>query len=435
MRPSSFNIVSSIDGTKDYFIINLLSGHADILSKKEAHLLGMKELSDPPAEMVEKGYITTSEDETIRFKMATIDFLETRDGEEVQVFFVPTYLCNFNCSYCYQASYNNKVYPLKSEITLAFFDFIEKELSGRKSYVTLFGGEPLLPGSEYKESIRNFVEESTNRQLDLAVVTNGFLLDEYLHILSPANIREIQITLDGPEHVHNKRRPHKTGLPTFERISQNLDLCLEHNLPVNLRVVVDKDNIDSLPHLARIAIERGWTSSPLFKTQIGRNYELHQCQANNKKLFSRLELFQELYSLINKHPEVLQFHRPGFGLAAFLKDQGQLPSPLFDACPACKSEWALDYRGRVYSCTATVGKKGEELGSFFPEIALNRDAIAQWQQRDILSIPACHNCNVNLACGGGCGSIAKNTHQGNLFSPDCRPVTEMLEMGLSLYKV
>jgi hypothetical protein len=37
-----------------------------------------------------------------------------------------------------------------------------------------------------------------------------------------------------------------------------------------------------------------------------------------------------------------------------------------------------------------------------------------------------------LSCGGGCSSVAKNK-TGNICSPDCRPIKELLELGFSAY--
>jgi uncharacterized protein len=58
--------------------------------------------------------------------------------------------------------------------------------------------------------------------------------------------------------------------------------------------------------------------------------------------------------------------------------------------------------------------------------------IYQWASRDVTSIEACKNCSVQLACGGGCGSVAKNRN-GSVLSPDCRPIKELLEIGFRAY--
>ena len=136
--------------------------------------------------------------------------------------------------------------------------------------------------------------------------------------------------------------------------------------------------------------------------------------------------------MIKTQPEILAFHRPGFSAARFLKDNDQLPPPLFDACPGCKTEWAFDYRGHIYSCTATVGKKGEELGQFYPQVKLDHEKIISWQKRDVISIEECTNCNLQLLCGGGCAAVAKNK-KGCISAADCRPVDQLLGMGIATY--
>jgi len=197
-------------------------------------------------------------------------------------------------------------------------------------------------------------------------------------------------------------------------------------------MVADRENIDNLPDLARFAIEKGWIKSKKFKTQIGRNYELHHCQSSPEMLFDRISLFEKIYDLTKLHPYIAEFYKPAYSITKFLSENGELPDPLFDACPACKTEWAFDYTGHIYSCTATVGKPGEALGTFYPEVTLKDDIVESWQERDVTMIPECRDCSVQLACGGGCGSVAKN-RTGNICSTDCRPVKELLEIGFSAY--
>jgi uncharacterized protein len=431
IKLSGHNIISRVENDDSYIIANLLSGHADILSSEEYEKLLSRSETSVHA-FIEKGYLVNPEEEEIRFRLRYIDFLENRDKEEIQVFFIPTYACNFSCSYCYQSGYPSIPDILNHNVTDGFFSFLNSHFPSRNKYITLFGGEPLLTGASYQEAMGDFMKRCGDTQISLAIVTNGYHLDTYMEFMQQAPIREIQITLDGTGNVHNTRRPHKGGGPSFTKISDNLDLCLQQGYTVNLRVVIDRENLSNLPDLARFAIDKGWTTHPGFKTQLGRNYELHNCQAGNQKLYSRLELYRDIYRLIKANPEVLEFHQPAFSIMRFLSENGRLPNPLFDDCPACKSEWAFDYTGKIYPCTATVGKPGEEIGQFYPQLSLNTEAIKEWQSRDITSIEKCRNCNIQLACGGGCGALAKNQH-GYLLAPDCRPVPELIGLGTSVY--
>ncbi len=433
MTFSRHNIFSQVKDSESYFIVNPLSRQADILDRDTAlRLRGERLTAGEQAEFSRKGYLVEGEEENRRFRSAYIDFLEARDSSEIQIFYVPSYACNFGCSYCYQEEYEVPDAPDSGGALDAFFDFQDRFFGHRSRYLTLFGGEPLLGGEKHREKIARFLGLAKERGLETAVVTNGYLLDEYLDLFDGAAVREVQVTLDGTREVHDARRPLKKGGPTFERIAAAVDRTLDMAIPVNLRMVVDRENMSSLPGLADFSAERGWTNSPHFKTQLGRNYELHSCSADHKALYSRIELYRELYRLIEDNPGILEFHRPAYSISRFLFDNGEMPAPLFDSCPGCKTEWAFDYSGRIYSCTATVGKRDEVLGTFHPEVVLERDKVALWEERDVTVIEECIACELSLACGGGCGSAAKN-RTGKLHSPDCRPVRELLEMGLSLY--
>ena len=429
---SKHNIITPIKNSDDFFIVNPLTKSADIISANELEMLYNN--VDNNGEFAQRGYIVDEIQEAKAFKMAYLDFTEKRDEDETQIFFVPNYSCNFACSYCYQEGYNPVQKELSTDIIDAFFEYVQLEFAGKKKYITVFGGEPLLPGDKQRELISYFLKKSNTAHLDVAFVTNGYTLAGYVDLLSTASIREVQVTLDGTEDIHNARRYMKGQQPTFVKIVEGIDACLAKNIAINLRMVVDKHNIDNLPALAQFAIDKAWTTSPYFKTQIGRNYELHYCNSTPDKLFDRATLYQNIFELLQVHPYISEFYKPAFSIAKYISEHNELPAALFDSCPACKTEWAFDFTGSIYSCTATVGKKGEELGTFYPSISKNENAIAQWQNRDVTTIEECKSCSVALACGGGCASVAKNKN-GHVNTPDCRPIKELLSLGAAHYLI
>jgi uncharacterized protein len=428
---SRYNIFSKIKDSNSSYLVNILTGNADILDSAKAAEINSGNYTNVD-EYIEKGYLADEAAEKKLYTEKYLNFIESRDTDEVQIFFVPWYACNFECSYCYQVGYENKFEIPTKEVIDSFFNYVNNEFKNRKKYITLFGGEPLLAGKKYKDIITYFLEQAEKNDLDIAIVTNGYELSEYIDILKTKNIREIQVTLDGAGEIHNQRRPLKGGNPTFFKIVDGIDLALANNITINLRMVLDKENIYGMVELARFAISKGWTKNKLFKTQFGRNYELHYCQSGHSKLFSRLEFYETVYSLITKYPEILEFHKPAFPISKYLFENGELPDPLFDACTGCKTEWAFDYTGNIYSCTATVGKPGSSLGTFYPEISILKDKVIEWEERDVTTITECKDCSLQLACGGGCAAVAFNK-TGKLHSPDCRPIKELIGMGISSY--
>lgn len=431
MELSKHNILTKIHGDERWLLVNLLSGQADVLDSHMGEALSRGEVIDAKALWM-KGYLVDPAEEQRRYRAAWLDFVDARESDEVQLFYVPTYACNFGCSYCFQDEYAPPPGGDGDAVMRAFFDYVDKTFASRRKYVTLFGGEPLLPSPAARRMVEAIVEGTRARGLDLAVVTNGFNLASYVPTLAKGRVREVQVTLDGTEPIHDARRYLKGGGATFRQVVEGVDAALAAGLSVNLRSVLDRENVEHFAELAHFAIDRGWTDHPGFKTQIGRNYELHHCQSERARLYSRVSLYEDLYRLIERDPEVMRFHKPAFSVSKFLFERGELPAPLFDACPACKTEWAFDYTGRIYPCTANVGKEGESVGTFYPEVRLDADTVETWEGRDVIGIEKCHGCSQQLACGGGCGAVSKN-RDGRVDAPDCRPIKELLSLGCALY--
>ncbi|MFZ5445857.1 MAG: radical SAM protein [Myxococcota bacterium] len=431
MQPSKHNILTQVAGSSSWLLVNLLSGQADLLDGQTAERFQRGEYENP-AELAAKGYLVEPLDEARRYEAAKAKFAEGQKDDEVQLFFVASYACNFGCSYCFQDEYAPQQTHDVEKVIDAFFAYVDDTFAGRRKYVTLFGGEPLLDTPKQRRVVEKLIEGTKARGLDLAIITNGYSLTKYVPLLQTGRIREVQVTLDGAREMHDKRRALKGGGKTFDPVVAGIDAALEAGLTINLRAVLDKENLGDFGHLAHFAIDRGWTDRPNFKTQVGRNYELHHCQTNNTRLYTRLSLWEDMFTLIREDPEILRFYRPAYSVARFLFDEGQLPEPLFDSCPATKTEWAFDATGSIYPCTANVGKAGEELGTFYPSRSLKLDVVQDWSGRDVTTISGCSTCSNQLACGGGCGAVAKSW-KGQIRASDCRPVKELLGLGCALY--
>ena len=431
MQPSRHNLLTQVTGSSSWLLVNLLSGQADLLDATTALRFQRGEYDDPD-DLVAKGYLVDPQEEAARYAVAHATFQAGQQDDEVQLFFVASYVCNFGCSYCFQDEYAPQKTEDPDAVIDAFFAYVDDHFADRRKYVTLFGGEPLLESARARHVVERLIEGTRARGLDLAIITNGYSLKSYVPLLLTGNIREVQVPLDGARQMHDKRRALKGGGATFDRVVAGVDAALEAGLTVNLRAVLDKENLSDFGNLAHFAIDRGWTDRSNFKTQVGRNYELHHCQTNNTRLYTRLSLWDDMYKLIEQDPEILAFYRPAYSVARFLFDEGQLPDPLFDSCPATKTEWAFDTTGAIYPCTANVGKEGEEIGRFYPTRSLQQDRVADWSGRDVTTIPGCSDCANQLACGGGCGAVSKSW-KGAIRASDCRPVGELLSLGCALY--
>ncbi|HRG76935.1 MAG TPA: radical SAM protein [Leptospiraceae bacterium] len=432
----------------DALILNYLSGSIDKIEKKELEELKNRislndwdnyHLGDY---MLERGYLYSNKEvEEDKINEKYLEFMEEYEKTATQLIFSTSYICNFSCVYCFQEEYNQNSKTLNNEITDKFFNYIDKKFSNEPGgvYITLFGGEPLLGGEKHKNHIMYFLSRAVKSNIPVAIVTNGYELKNYIHDFKSlgANIKEIQVTVDGDRENHNSRRFTRSKETTFDTIMEGVDLALKNGYRINLRSILDKRNIASLVKLAEYCEEKGFLDYPSshFETSIGRNYELHSCQ-DTKQLFSRYDMWLEYFKLSEEFPILKKYHKPGFHGMRMLAESGELPVPIFDSCPACKKEWAFDANGGIYSCTATVGVSKYQLGNYFEkDTPLNQEKVLEWQTRDVLTMEECKDCSVSLSCGGGCATIAANENNGKIHSTNCRPVKELVGIGLEYYKI
>ena len=81
---------------------------------------------------------------------------------------------------------------------------------------------------------------------------NGYLLTPKIaKKLGEYNVSNMQITIDGPEEIHNRRRPLAGGQGTFKKIIQNVKECKEFIENISIRINTDKENVDEINHLVQ----------------------------------------------------------------------------------------------------------------------------------------------------------------------------------------
>lgn len=424
-----------------YALMNSLSGAFDLVQLPEYEQLRALQEGNPVSDkefldyLLERGYLYHSaKEEEDRLHQRWPEFQKALQDTSPQVLLIPTYGCNLACAYCYQNGIKHKTQLITKEVADVFFEHLKRQFPQRKPFITLFGGEALIASERQKEIIDYIVKKAAKDGYAISAVTNGYDLIEYLDILQQTVIQEIQITLDGPQAVHDIRRCTANGKGSYERIMLGVTEAVKRRIPINLRMVVDKSNYEDLVTLAEELDARGWLDLPVqrFKTQIGRNYELFECYAAPQHLLDQSEHWAMFVELAEKYPILKKLHQPEFKGIHHLVQTGELYLPSYDTCPACKTEWVFDLYGDIYGCTATTGQDEYKLGTFYPDYHVRQRSVREWQERSVLTIPQCRDCDVSLICGGGCGAVAK-TKTGQIQGPDCRPIKEILTLGLKYY--
>jgi sulfatase maturation enzyme AslB (radical SAM superfamily) len=159
--------------------------------------------------------------------------------------FVPTLICNLNCKMCHQKDIRRVCEP---EITLLEIDEKLYELKKQGYHLISFLGGEVFVNKRRGFEILNLAEK---HKFLFSVATNGFRLEiEDIKKLSKyRGLVEVAVSLDGPHHVHDKIR----GVPdAYMWAEHTIKTCKKFGIPVSTVTVIQKDNIEWIPHLCRL---------------------------------------------------------------------------------------------------------------------------------------------------------------------------------------
>lgn len=328
----------------------------------------------------------------------------------------PTYTCNLACSYCFQSDQlrSRRQAMTQAHVPLLFqaIERIAETQPDRKRQLVLFGGEPLLPATE--TVVETLLRRAGEKGYAVQLVTNGTHLARFVSLfhLCEGAVKGAQITLDGPQPVHDVRRRWRDGRGSFEDVVTGIEACFEHGIAVNLRVNLDSHNLPHLEAFAALLQERGWIGQPGFRCQLAPVTD-HLGTSGYPFLMTETQLVEPVLDLWERRPElrrVLDFRlfRVLHHLTSVIEDQGRSATmPRFHYCEACRGDlYTFGPEGLVYVCTESIGDRGNAVGRYAPRFRLSRKKLTRWHGRSVVTLTECQECSIATFCGGGCAYAA-----------------------------
>ncbi|MBI5871434.1 MAG: SPASM domain-containing protein [Actinobacteria bacterium] len=420
--------------------LNALTGAVDRLSGEEVSLVD-RTLSreggqiDSPLlrQLKSRGYLYIDKaEEAAAFDRLVEEQRQDQGSRPTNLIICPTFSCNLRCVYCFQRlphqRFSSKAMNLDSlSLALEAFQLIREKEPGRQYSLGLFGGEPLLLANH--EVVRQVMEHAKSESLPLMIVSNGVSVPGFITILEEYadSIMAVQLTIDGPEDVHDARRPSAGRQGTFQDVAAAADLLLERGIKVVLRANVDRKNLGSLPELTGIVQDRGWAANPAFTCSLAPVKD-HLGSGTIPNVTPDAELLTTLLDVYDENPETevlfgfqgLQMLTPVAGLIC----GERTTSPRVYHCEAnYGGYWVASPDGYLYACPESIGQPHLAIGRFEPELEIWDSARDEWAGRDIATLIRCSDCAVGPLCGGGCtyASLARDREERQ---PDCDPGLE-----------
>lgn len=373
----------------NYFEVNTLGINQDIIEK------------------LIKGKVFVQQNEDVDFYELK-KFLRYKQAfacNSLSIVLLPTFSCNFKCPYCYE----NNLPPITitEEVIEGIYSFIKKKNQNNID-LCWHGGEPLIAFDKMLSFLNKIRNDKSLSLRSHSMVTNAFLLDERkCKILSDYNLNKIQITVDGNKAYHNKSRIHKSGIPTYDIIMNNIENVFRYmpDCHVIVRVNLHSENKDTFPLLYKEMKERwgdqNYSINVAFVNDVNNSCKV-ACLADKGKISFVRSLYEQ------------------YGI----NDIDVSTQPQIGGCAAsCINSYVIGPSGEIYKCWVDVGKKEKVVSNVFDGKLANYILPTYTVGSDMFSDKRCKDCVFMPICDGGCIE-RRYTQNHNKISYDPCPIDE-----------
>ena len=342
--------------------------------------------------------------------MNELDFIRLRllksrfDVHSLSFTLVPTRACNCRCVYCFEEPMNSSMGKDDCIETAKFIKSQIEEIKPLNLVTIWYGGEPLLATETMEflsEALMRICEESGILYI-AHLISNGYLLSESLVFkLKKMGIETIQITLDGPERIHNQRRVLKNGGPTFQRLKEAILISKRIFKNVVIRIHVDQVNKQSIYDL----LKEEWLYGDNVRIEPGYLKDFSAlCMdwRSNKKAISPRDFF------------MMEEHFDQLGVRKNSKEENHNYEALVNSIPVKGRYCGADYMGHwiigpgalAYKCLSSLNINDEcgylKNGKFYPN-----QNFTYWFLNTPIDDKNCQCCKLLPLCMGGCPTIRK----------------------------
>jgi AdoMet-dependent heme synthase len=162
-------------------------------------------------------------------------------------FFIQWHLtenCNLRCMHCYQGERVKEELPLTemkrviSEVSDMIRDWSDTYGIAFSPSMNITGGEPFL-----KKDLFRFLREIKQKGFKMYLLTNGTLVSrDRARSLSDLGVDGVQVSIEGPEEVHDAIR----GKGSFRASKEGIEYLVDAKLPVTLNVTLSAINASTV---------------------------------------------------------------------------------------------------------------------------------------------------------------------------------------------
>ena len=354
------------------------------------------------------------------------DAISTPNG----IFWELTKRCNGACTDCFMDS--NAPKWNRTEVSFSEIEDIVRQFVDLGGYsIRLTGGEPTLRADFF-----DIVDLLNKLGVEVGLNTNGMFDERKLEQILSRSIKDIRISLDGPEEVNDRIRwsgNYRGAIRTIERIAEYNQTASDPVKPT-INVVLMRSTMPHIEHMIRLAQSYGFKISFGLMRLSGR--------AQTDEMLSPEEVVLAAYK-VQQMREQLGLRKgvirvnydifcEGMQDGKGKEISGYAPYPFDNSkCPLGSSGLNLDAYARIAPCGYFVN--AEELAG---EDIRGKDLLNVWHNSLLLKMmrsltrEGCTDCGYHkIKCDGGCPAMAYFV-DGNINGKDPYCIRDVNVSGL-----
>jgi uncharacterized protein len=402
-RTLSFNLNESFA-----LLINTTSGAIDIIPRRCArgHITSEERII-----LSRRGYSSLQSEEPVLRELFAYQQQEHNQGIPYWFYTLTTLRCNFACPICYERKILANV-DLPIEVLEDMGRFVkefqnERRISSDRIRLVAFGGEPLLAPDG--NIIRKILEISSVNSWKSVIITNGSKVMDFMDLFWDFKqaIADFRVTLEGPQAVHDSRRPFRGGRESYQSVVNAIDVLLDHGHQVKMQTILGKGNLAYLGELASLIEKWDWLNRSNFQWRIEGSHDYTNLDSDKDEIIEG-RMVQGVIKLLNENPKLqgkLKFESfkylghiaHSFG---WLGDYKTYWGPKFGFCEPQKGfQHIFSTDGKIYHCPRTINNPDFCIGELRGGFSEKREVL---KGQSFLEKKQCLTCPINTLCGGGC---------------------------------
>jgi uncharacterized protein len=306
--------------------------------------------------------------------------------------FCPTYECNARCFFCFSHEETKTRVRMTFETADEALQFIYSQTKSTDEVIFLwFGGEPLMATDIMDYIIGNFNNHYQGKiKYHSVIQTNASLLTDEIILEAKGNwnVKDIQISLEGFQETHNKRKNYYRKDKNYYEIALvNIEKLLKNDIHILCRLHLDHNNISDFPKVL----------DDLEKFKKYKNFQLYTTTLHIPEHTSKFDR----YVLPNEYNTFYTEIFTELFKRGFYNDITQiLPKRKMIRCIARSQNcFLIGADGLLFRCEQENHIAENSVGDCKTGV-IHNDRLATWM--DLGVNEECEQCQYLPICQGGC---------------------------------